>query len=384
MPHHRPRLEWGPQFRTGIKIQDEQHQVLFDLINQIDDQLMQEPADDTALHQAIDGVVSYTLYHFVTEESLAYRLHATDDMDIHLHEHNNFRKSLMVMKQRAEVVSGSGLVKIAAELLRFLQNWLTHHIMGTDFRLAAEIKRKSPRQVSAAIAPEGQRIIVVEDNRDLREEIIFFLSHVGHHVVGAEDGKTLDNLMATSGANVIVLDLGLPDIDGIELLDRYGGRPDLAIVVMTARNSTGDRINGYRHGADAYLTKPVDMRELVAVIDHAVQRLYPSPVDDPDTWSFSEVRRLLTPPGRLPIELTELQVRLMKLFVPGRQTLPRTFIAETLANKDLDGEGPIDERIEACISRLRRRIEESGVSISPIKTVRGVGYLFSSPLVSVE
>jgi hemerythrin-like metal-binding protein len=381
MPNRRPRLEWGPQFRTGIKVQDEQHQVLFDLINLVDDQLLQDTPDETLLHQAIDGVVAYTLYHFVTEESLAYRLQATDGIDAHLKQHNEFRKALGTMQQNARQADDGKLIKLAGELLRFLQNWLTSHIMATDFALAREIKRKAPREVKTAGKAEGLRIIVTEDNRDLREEIVFFLSHIGHHVDGAGSGKELDNLMATNGADVIILDLGLPDIDGIELLDRYGGRTDLAVVVMTARNTTKDRIEGYRHGADAYLTKPVDMRELVAVIDRAVQRLYSEPVDDPHAWAFSESLRTLTPPGGTPIELTELQVRLMGLFLPGRQTLQRTLIAEALNNKGFESEGSLDERIEASISRLRRRIEENGNTPSPIKTVRGVGYQFGAHLI---
>ena len=124
--------------------------------------------------------------------------------------------------------------------------------------------------------------------------------------------------------------------------------------------------------------------EAIDVILAIWERDPPYGIDFPGNRFKVTTETTLHPPTGPGIELTELQIRLMNLFVPGRQTLQRKIIAETLANKDLDAEGSLDERIEACISRLRRRIEENGINPSPIKTVRGVGYLFAAPLIRVD
>lgn len=384
MPKQSPRLEWGPQFRTGIKLIDEQHQVLFDLINRIEDHLTAGNVDEAMLRSDIEGVVSYSMYHFISEESLAYRLNATTNMAFHLESHNKFRQELANLKKRVDE-DQTQLIPVATSLFNFLKNWLTTHILRTDIQLGNEINHKS----AASTKPAGQdrnqlRVAVVEDNRDLREEIVFFLSHVGHHAVGLESGAALNQHMMNVGSDVIVLDLGLPDIDGLDLLDRYSERRDVAIVVMTARNTAEDRITGYRHGADAYLIKPVDMRELVAVIDHTAQRLYAPAESHPDTWRFSSISRRLHAPDGTEIELTELQAQLMMLFAPGRRTLQRSEITATLMADEGHPEHSLDERIEACISRLRHKIAEHYAGPPPIKTVRGVGYLFSVPLIATD
>lgn len=380
MPKNSPRLEFGPQFRTGINIIDEQHQVLFDLINRVDDLLQLAVADTVALGQAIEGVANYALYHFVTEESLAYRSHYAAQMGNHIHQHNEFRKKIVAYRDAAH---GRDLGAVAQELLRYLKHWLVSHILHTDVTMCREIRRQASLQAKPAQTPaaDGLRIAVVEDNNDMREEIVYFLSHVGHQVVGLENGAALNRHMMDAGSDVIVLDLGLPDIDGTDLIARYGGRDDVAIVVMTARGSTEDRIAGYRGGADAYLVKPVDMRELVAVIDRAVQRLYPPAVANAHAWRFSPSRWLLLTPDGDEITLTEQQATLIGLFIGGgRRTLLRKEIATAM---DWTSDAHVEDKLESCLSRLRHKLEENGARVSPLKTIRGVGYSFAAPLLAV-
>lgn len=385
MPRSSPRLEWGPQFRTTIKIIDEQHQVLFDLINNIEDQLVRDPIDADQLRKAIDGAVAYSLYHFVTEESLAYRAKATAKMDAHVRSHNEFRQRVAAYRDAAQQ---GDPVATATEVLRYLRHWLISHILHTDVALGAEILalENRPEKAKEGLACDGLRIAVVEDNHDLREEIVFFLSHVGHRAIGCSGGAALNQHMNEVGSDIIVLDLGLPDIDGIELLNRYSGRPDVAIVVLTARGATEDRIAGYQHGADAYLVKPVDMRELVAVVDRAAQRLYPQPGETGQAWKFSSSAWTLTSPGDVAIKLTEQQSQILQLFArAGRRVLPRKEIIEGLG-WDATPERDIhnDEKIEAGLSRLRRKLEEVGINPTPIKTIRGVGYSFRAPLIETS
>ena len=380
MPKNSPRLEFGPQFRTGIKIIDEQHQVLFDLINGIDDLLQLAAADTVALGQAIEGVANYALYHFVTEESLAYRSHYANRMDNHIHQHNEFRRKLVGYRNAAH---GSNLGAVALDLLRYLKHWLVSHILHADITMCREIRQQASLDANPAQTPaaDGLRIAVVEDSNDLREEIVYFLSHVGHQVVGLDNGAALNRHMMDAGSDVIVLDLGLPDIDGIDLIARYGGRDDVAIVVLSARGSTEDRIAGYRGGADAYLVKPVDMRELVAVIDRAVQRLYPTAAANAHTWRFSPSRWLLVTPDGGEITLTEQQATLIGLFVgSGQRTLLRNQIAAAM---DWASDAHVEDKLESCLNCLRHKLEENGAGVSPLKTIRGVGYSFTAPLLAV-
>lgn len=386
MPTSSPRLEWGAQFRTNIKIIDEQHQVLFDLINDIDDQLVKQPVDACQLHKAIDGVVAYSLYHFVTEESLAYRAKATARMDGHVRSHNEFRKKLADYRRAART---EDIVGIATDLLRYLKHWLVSHIMETDVALGAEILALENRhKQGAAECPscDGLRIAVVEDNDALREEIVFFLTHVGHRAVGCASGEALKQHMADIGSDVLILDLGLPDIDGLDLLGRYSGRPDVAIVVLTARGDTEDRIIGYQRGADAYLVKPVDMRELVAVVDHVAQRLYPPITSAEHAWRYSASRWMLVSPEDVAIALTEQQAEMLQLFAhAGRRVLTRKEIVQAMGwESGPEHDSRNDEKIESCLSRLRHKLEEVGFNPTPIKTIRGVGYAFRAPLVEVS
>lgn len=385
MPSNSPRLEWGPQFRTGIKIIDEQHQVLFDLINGIDDELTQDPIDTCRLHKAIDGVVAYSLYHFVTEESLAYRAKANSRMDAHVRTHNEFRNKLKDFRHTSQT---GDIVAVAAKLLRYLKHWLTSHILQTDVKLGAEIlaQDKSLKRTGEGEPHDGLRIAVVEDNDDLREEIIFFLSHVGHQAIGCRSGAALNAHMAENGSDIIVLDLSLPDIDGIDLLNRYSGRADVAIIVLTARGNTEDRNIGYQRGADACLVKPVDMRELVASVDHAARRLYPAPGATGQAWQLSPSRWILTSPEDVAITLTEQQAEILQLFArAGRRVLTRKEIIEKLGwDASAENDRNNDERIESGLSRLRRKLEEVGFNPTPIKTIRGVGYAFQAALSETE
>jgi hemerythrin-like metal-binding protein len=389
MPTSTPRLEWGAQFRTNIKIIDEQHQVLFDLINDIDDQLTKKPIDTCMLNTAIDGVVAYSLYHFVTEESLAYRSKATSRMENHIQSHNEFRKKLTEFRRASQT---GDIVTVATELLRYLKHWLVSHIMHTDVALGGEILAMERNAKSKADTDkncpscDGLRIAVVEDNDDLREEIVFFLSHVGHRATGCPSGEALNKHMSEQGSDVIVLDLGLPDIDGIDLLSRYSGRPDVAIVVLTARGETDDRITGYQRGADAYLVKPVDMRELVAVVDHVSQRLYPTLNSDENSWKYSSSRWLLIAPDETSITLTEQQAKIIQMFShAGRKVLTRKeIVAEMGWDNGPEHDLRNDEKIESSLSRLRHKLGEVGFDPTPIKTIRGIGYAFRAPLVEVN
>ncbi len=268
-----PPITWGPQFRTGIKLIDEQHQVLFDIINRIEGHLELTPLDDEELRRDIDEVVAYAMYHFVSEESLAYRLGATANMQGHLAGHNGFRRELAEMKARVDADHGE-LGAVSAVLLRYLKHWLTSHIMRTDIELGREIAARGGDPGSApGTVTESCTIAVVEGQADLRDEVVYHLVHSGHRAIGIPDALALRQHMAERGSDILVIDVSLPQIDALDLVDRYGGRPDVAIVLLMPDDNAKARADGYCHGADACLAKPVSLQELVAVVDHLAARL---------------------------------------------------------------------------------------------------------------
>ncbi|EHP40770.1 two component transcriptional regulator [Cupriavidus basilensis OR16] len=125
-------------------------------------------------------------------------------------------------------------------------------------------------------------IALVEDNERLRTELVFHLTHAGYAVAGLPDGAALDAHLAGRPCRVLVLDLGLPDEDGLSICERLRRtRPDLGIIMLTARGMAHHRLAGLRGGADAYLVKPARTEELLLVIANLLRRLGPVAPEHP-------------------------------------------------------------------------------------------------------
>ena len=226
-----------------------------------------------------------------------------------------------------------------------------------------------------------KHIVVVEDNEDLLDEVVFHLGRQPDYAVySARDGRELDACLAAHPVDVVVLDLGLPGEDGVEIARRLHPRDTvLGIVMLTARGTLDERIVGLQTGADAYLVKPVDMRELVAVIESVHRRLgksadpLPLAVED-QCWVFYPLRWQVRAPDGQMHELTAAESRILRLLAEsGGQTVSRQSLAavEGLAALDFDY-----RRLESTISRLRRKLSRSGQS--PLRAARGQGYAFTN------
>ena len=225
-----------------------------------------------------------------------------------------------------------------------------------------------------------KHVVVVEDNEDLLDEVVFHLGRQPDYTVyAARDGRELDDCLARHAVDVLVLDLGLPGEDGIEIARRVRRQTVPGIVMLTARGALHERIKGLQTGADAYLVKPVDMRELVAVIDSVHRRLVDCCQSRPVTpsegsWVFYPRRwQICTPKGHLHI-LTATESRIIQTLVEaGGQVVARhTLVAvEGLAALDFDY-----RRLESTVSRLRRKLT-SGGDTSPLRAARGQGYAFT-------
>lgn len=220
-------------------------------------------------------------------------------------------------------------------------------------------------------------ILFVEDNPDFSAEICFQLETLGHQVIPLDCGKALlERLQTHELPDVVLLDLGLPDIDGLDLAEELRTHhPELLLVILTARNELEERVSGWSVGADAYLTKPVHLRELSAVLDSLFQRRGPR---ESAAWTLAlPAQRLIGPQGQT-CQLTYVERTLLQTLArrPG-EPVERHELVLALGKELWDYDM---RRLEAAMSRLRKKIVDLGGGKELIRPVRGTGYLFAGCL----
>jgi len=216
-------------------------------------------------------------------------------------------------------------------------------------------------------------VLVVEDHADLREEIVSFLNRRRMTVRTAGSAREMDEALADRLPDIVILDLGLPGEDGVSIAERLSnseGRPGL--VIVTARGRVEDRILGLHSGADIYLVKPIDLRELEAAILAVTRRRgQPSSVPVP-AWCLDTMQwRLVAPTGTI-VRLNEAEVRFLSPFfeTPGA-TIDRRMAAERIQG---------DPRsIDLLVHRLRRKVEVDAGEALPLRTVHARGFAFTAP-----
>lgn len=217
------------------------------------------------------------------------------------------------------------------------------------------------------------RILIVEDDDSVAEALSAFLTRAGYATARAVDGaEALEKL--GSDTEAVLLDLGLPDIDGIDLCRRIRTHSGVPIIIATARSQVQERIRGLRAGADDFVVKPYDVRELVARIEAVTRRthpLHPTPGDhaavDIDGVRIDLVaRRVLV--DEEPVELTRKEFDIVAVLAryPG-VAVPRDRLIREVWNTDWQSFG---RSLEVHIASLRRKIGRGDL----IETVRGVGY----------
>lgn len=229
------------------------------------------------------------------------------------------------------------------------------------------------------------RIIVVEDDTDLREELIFNLAEDGFSVAGAGDGAGLYAELRERPADMIILDLGLPGEDGFSIARRIRADSSLqstGIIMLTGRGELNNRIQGLTIGADVYLVKPIDFLELRACIESLSRRLaIEKATPRIGCWNYcSSQWELVSPSGtRIKLTLTEKKIIEVLIRNPGAAVKRREIIATGL------GESPADydeRRLETTISRLRRKIAQFHADSQPIQAAHGIGYAFTEPVIA--
>jgi two-component system phosphate regulon response regulator OmpR len=228
------------------------------------------------------------------------------------------------------------------------------------------------------------RVAVVDDDARIRDLLRRYLTQEGFEVLLAEDGKSLSKLLIREAVDLIVLDLMLPGEDGLSICRRLRAANDLTpIIMLTAKVEEVDRIVGLEVGADDYLPKPFNPRELLARI-HAVLRRRPAveapgaPTKEAMTvtfgpFEFDLAQRRLTKDGEQ-LQLTTGEFSMLKALVRHpRQPLSRDKLAQLARGRDFE---PFDRSLDVQISRLRKMLEPDPTQPRYIQTVWGVGYVF--------
>ncbi len=227
-----------------------------------------------------------------------------------------------------------------------------------------------------------QLIYVVEDDEAVARIVIRSLEEFGHPVEWFRDGKSVLRRLQSERPDLCVVDLGLPDIDGIELMRQIVALCSCGILILTGRGHTIDRVMGLELGGDDYVVKPFESRELVARVRSILrrrasgveggavgQRRYASFVG----WSLDCAANNLRAPDGLEHVLGTAETQVLRAFVKRpHQILTRE---QLLGQRDLS---PMDRSIDVRISRIRRKIEIDPQNPKIIKTVYGAGYMFTA------
>ncbi|AUY37391.1 response regulator [Leclercia adecarboxylata] len=237
-------------------------------------------------------------------------------------------------------------------------------------------------------------ILVVDDDRDIRELIVDYLLKSGYRATGAANGKEMRAVLDKQAVDLVVLDIMMPGDDGLTLCRqlRSGQHKDLPILMLTARHDDMDRILGLEMGADDYVVKPFVARELLARIKAIMRRFRTLPPNLQVTeagriiafgdWQLdTSARHLLDPTGTI-VALSGAEYRLLRVFVDHPQ---RVLTRDQLLNFTQGRDAELFERsIDLLVSRVRQRLNEDARTPLYIKTVRSEGYVFSMPVSILE
>lgn len=233
--------------------------------------------------------------------------------------------------------------------------------------------------------PKGD-VLVIEDDKDIALGIRTVLVRAGYEVTDAADGKQGLRAFHAFRPDLVVLDIGLPELDGWAVLERLRDLSDVPVLILTAHSMEGDKVRGLNGGADDYLTKPFGNSELAARVEALLRRWRARADGDPGEVyddGFIEIRfgsHQVLAHGE-PVTLTPTEYRLLSAFVrhAGQILTPDQLL--DLAWNDPWGTGP--ERVKFTVMRLRRKLTPPGPvpssSVSHIEAVRGFGYRYVPP-----
>jgi two-component system OmpR family response regulator len=233
-------------------------------------------------------------------------------------------------------------------------------------------------------AERQDHVLIVDDDVEIRTLLSDYLGRNGYRATAVGDGRAMWRALEAGPIDLIVLDLMLPGEDGLTLTRDLRARSDIPIVMLTARGEDMDRVIGLEMGADDYLPKPFNPRELLARIKVILRRARGLPRRGlPATgvlrfadWRLDLTARHLVAPDGVVEPLSGAEFRLLRIFLehPNR-TLTRDQLMDFLHGREAD---PFERAIDVQVSRLRQRLREDAREPRIIKTVRGEGYVLAA------
>jgi DNA-binding response OmpR family regulator len=238
---------------------------------------------------------------------------------------------------------------------------------------------------------EAGRLLLVDDEPEICVLVADFLRRVGYTVESCTCGAELDAALALGAADLVLLDVSMPREDGLSIARRLRASGPMPIMMMTSLNSVLDRIVGYEVGADDYLAKPFDMRELLARVRAVLRRAAltcgagAATAVDSGTACFGKVfldraQRCLVDEAGARTELTATEYYLLDTFAQNpNRVLTRDRLFDNLPGRDADR---IERAVDIRINRIRRKVEVDPAKPMVIRTIRHVGYIYVPPRVT--
>jgi two-component system alkaline phosphatase synthesis response regulator PhoP len=252
-------------------------------------------------------------------------------------------------------------------IIRALPKMFADTILPQSFDILYSMKSSSPR------------ILVVDDEQAVLDLLVYNLSKAHYEVLTADNGRQALELVRTAEPDLILLDLMLPEVDGLDVCREIRHTSKVPIIMITARGEEVDRVVGLELGADDYVCKPFSVRELMARVKAVLRRSQPEAAED---------SQILTGPGGLrldlecrearvgdvPIELTRLEFDLLyTLLLNAERVLTRERLLEQVWGYDFAGD---TRAVDSAIKRLRARLRSADPQADAIEAVRGLGYKF--------
>ncbi|WP_421151974.1 two-component system response regulator TorR [Aeromonas dhakensis] len=234
----------------------------------------------------------------------------------------------------------------------------------------------------------SHHILVVEDDAVTREKLTGYFEREGYRVTAVENGQEMRAVLAEQEVALVMLDINLPGEDGLLLTRELRARSTVGIILVTGRSDAVDRIVGLEMGADDYVTKPFELRELLVRVKNLLWRISlaaaqpsePAVADDAvrfGPWRFDIPRRQLSRDG-VPVRLTKAEYEVLLAFIANAgRVLSRERILALTSHR---GDGPSDRTIDVLIRRLRGKMELDPRDPQLFVTVHGEGYLFAGEL----
>ena len=237
------------------------------------------------------------------------------------------------------------------------------------------------------------RIALVEDDADLLHSTQEYLALAGFSVWGAASAEAFFRRFVADPVDVVVLDIGLPGEDGLSVTELLKKNPQVAVIILSARDGLEDRLVGMRAGADRYLVKPVNLAELAMNIDAVIKRLemplarasidLPRQVSDQGSpsWKLDIQGWLLTSPSGEQLKLTAREFALLHRLIKVRgQAIPKKELTDEIFGQRITNAA---DRLNVLITRLRKKATDQFAESLPIKTAHQIGYAFTAPAILV-